>query len=78
VLSGLLWKKKSPCNMKLFVLHVARDLDELHPVPESGRDRLDHVGGRNEHDFGKVERNLQIVITEGVVLLRIQYFQQGR
>ena len=63
---------------QLLELGVAGQLDYLHPVAEGRRDGVEHVGGRDEEHLGEVERNLQVVVLEGEVLLRIEHLKQGR
>ena len=40
-------------------------------------DRLQPVGGSDEQNPGQVERQIQVMIGEGVVLGRVQHFQQS-
>ena len=65
-------------DLDLFLLGVAVDLDDLHAVAESRLDRLQQVGRGDEQDLGKVEGHAQVVVGEGVVLLRVEDLQQGR
>ncbi len=43
-----------------------------------GRDRVEQVGGGDEEHLGEVERHLQVVVLEGVVLLRVEHLEQRR
>src|SRR5699024_10334445 len=46
-------------------------------VAQRGRDGIQRVGSSDKEYFGEVIFQLQIVIGKAVILLRIQYFQQG-
>src|SRR5262245_58353385 len=68
--------KISARNLQLFVGRVARQPDDLHPVAQGSRDRVQEVGSRNENDATEVERHRQVVVAERAVLLRIQHLQE--
>jgi hypothetical protein len=61
----------------LVVLGVAIEAHELHPVQQSLRNRLDHIGRRQEQHVGQVEVDFEIVIAERMVLCRVKDLQQG-
>src|SRR5215471_6325552 len=65
-------------NFELFRFGVAGQLNDFQPVPQGGMDWLKPIGRGNEEDAGKVERQIQIVVGESIVLSRVQDFQQGR
>ena len=44
----------------------------------SGRRNVQRVRGRDPHHFGQIEIDLEVVIVERVVLLRIEHFEQRR
>ena len=60
----------------LLVLGVAVELDDLHAVEQRRRDRLQHIRRGEEQDVRQVEVELQVVVTEGVVLRGVQDLQQ--
>ncbi len=62
----------------LLVLGVAVEPDELHPVEQRRRDRLQHVRRGQEQHVGQVEIHLQVMVPEGVVLLGVEDLQQRR
>ena len=64
-------------DLELFLLGVAGKLQDFHPVAEGGLDGIEEVGGGDEHDLGEVEGDVQIMIAEGIVLLRVQHLEQG-
>ncbi len=66
------------CNLQLFLSGVAGKLNNFHPVQERGRNGAAVVGSGDKEDLGKVIGNLQKVVPEAVVLLRVQHLQQGR
>ena len=63
---------------RLLLRGVARDLQDLHPVPQRRRNRLQRVRGGDEEHPRQIERHLEVVIRECLVLLRIQHLEQGR
>ena len=65
-------------NVHLLIGRIAAHLDELHPVQQGPGNGLHIVGGGNKQHLGQIHRQLHIVITELVILLRIQHLQQGR
>ena len=62
----------------LLVLGVAVEPDDLHAVEQRTGDRVEHVGGRDEHHPRQVEVNLEVVVTERVVLRRVEHLEQRR
>ena len=64
--------------MRLLVLGVARQVDDLHAVAQRLRNGIEHVRSADKEHLGQIERNIQVVVPERVVLLRIQRFQQRR
>ena len=64
------------CNGKLLVLRVSRDLDQFHPVEQRGRDRCKGVGSCDEQHIGEVIGDLEVVVREGVVLLRVEDLEE--
>ena len=68
----------APGDLQLFLLGVAGDLDDLHAVAHRARNGVEHVGGGDEHDLGKIERDAEIVVAEGRVLLRVEHLEQRR
>ena len=65
-------------DVELVVLGVAGDLDDLHAVAQRAGHRVHAVGGGDEQHLAQVERHVEVVVGEGVVLGRVQHFQQGR
>ena len=64
-------------NLKLLLVGVAGQLDDLHPVQQGPGDGVGGVGGGDEQHVGQVEGHLQEVVPEGAVLLHVQHLQQG-
>jgi hypothetical protein len=62
----------------LLGLGVAVEADDLQAVEQGPGDGVDHVGGGDEHDLGQVEVDFEVVVTEGVVLGRVEHLEQGR
>ena len=65
-------------DLELLLLNVARELDDLHAVPQGGRDGGEDVGRGDEDHLGQVIGHVQVVVGKGVVLLGVQHLQQGR
>ena len=75
---GLLGNQESFGDLELLVERITRDLDHLHPVLERRRDRMGDVRGGDEHHLREVVVDIQVMVVEGVVLLRIEHLEQGR
>ena len=65
-------------DLQLFFLGVPGQLQHFHAVAECGRNRIEHVRRGDEQHFGQIERDIEIVIAERVVLLRIEHLEQRR
>ena len=65
-------------DVQLLVLGVAREVDDLHAVLQRRRDGVEQVRRRDEHDVGQVERRLEVVVLERVVLLGVEDLEQRR
>ncbi|KAL8943147.1 MAG: hypothetical protein Q9211_001097, partial [Gyalolechia sp. 1 TL-2023] len=65
------------CNGHFFVGDVAGQFDHLHAVEEGSGDGVRHVGGADEEHLGEVDGDVHVVVEEGVVLFRIEEFEQG-
>ena len=64
-------------DLQLFVFGVAVERDDLHAVAQGRRDGLQLVGRGDEDDVAQVEVHVQVVVAKGVVLGRVEHFQQG-
>ena len=56
---------------------VAGDGDDLHAIAQRPGDGVEHVGGADEHHPGQVEGQIEIVVAETAVLLRVQDLEHG-
>ena len=65
-------------DVDLLVGRVAVEADHFHPVEQRPRDVVGHVGGGDEHHVRQVERHVQVVILEVVVLRPIEHLEQRR
>ena len=65
-------------DVDLLDLGVAGEVQHLHAVAQGGRNRVKGVGGGDEHHLGEVERNVQVVVAEVLVLLGVEHLEQGR
>src|SRR6516225_3152183 len=66
----------APGDLELFVLGIARKLDDLHAVAHGAGNGIEHVGGRDEHHLREIEGDTEIVVAEGRVLLGVQHLEQ--
>ena len=64
-------------DVPLFLPGVAAHLNDLHPVKEGSWDVGNIVGGGDEQHLAQIERHFQVMVPEGVVLLRVQHLQHG-
>ena len=65
-------------DAQFFFFRVAGYFDDLHAVAQRGQDGVDQIGSGDEHDFREIERDPQIMIGEGKVLLWVEHFEQRR
>ena len=65
-------------DLQLLFLGVAGELEDFHAVAQRRRNRVEDVGRREEQDLGQIERHVEVVIAERVVLLRVEHLEQRR
>jgi hypothetical protein len=65
-------------DLHLLELEIAREADHLHAVDQRTRDRVERVARRQEQDLREVEVDLEVVVLERVVLLRIEHLEERR
>ena len=65
-------------DLELLLLGIARQLEHFHPVAQRRRNRVEHVRRRHKQHFRQIERHVEIMIAERVVLLRIEHLEQRR
>ena len=65
-------------DLQFFLVGIAGQLDDLHPVQQGPGDGVQGVGRGDEQHIRQVEGHLQEVVPEGGVLLPVQHLQQGR
>ena len=73
----MLRHEESPGDFDFFVLRVPGQSEDLHAVLQGLRDRVHHVGCRDEHHLREVVFHIQVMILEAGILLRIQHFEQS-
>ena len=78
VFGGLLGNQVFVGDVELFFPRVARQFDDFHTVAQRFRYWIHPVRRRDEQHLGQIERHIQIVIAERIVLLRVQNFHQRR
>ena len=62
-------------DAELLVLGVAREMDDVHPVEERPRNRLELIRGADEEHLREVERKVEVVVAEGGVLLGVEHLE---
>ena len=78
VLFALLGQQVLLCDLQLFLVRIARELDDLHAVEQRARDGIEGVGRQDEKHIRQVDWDLHKVIPEVAVLLRVEHLQQRR
>src|SRR5438105_4535633 len=73
-----LWREEALGDLDLLGFRVAGQLQHFHAVAQRLRDRVQHVGRADEHDVREVVLDVEIVVEERVVLLRVEHFEQRR
>jgi hypothetical protein len=63
-------------DVELFELGVTADLEDLHTIAERKRNATKRVRRGDEHHLGQVIVEIEVVIVEVVVLLRIEHLEQ--
>ncbi len=64
-------------DLHFFLLRVTRQLNHLHPVQQRPGDGIQVVGCGNKEDIRQIKRQLNKMISERVILLGVEDFQQS-
>ncbi len=64
--------------MIFLVFRVPGHMDHFHAVQQRRWDGLKTVGSGDEHHLGKIKGDLDVMVAELAILLRIQHLQQRR
>lgn len=64
-------------DVKLLLRCVAGKLDDFHSVQKRARNGVGCVCGDYEQHVGHIEREIEVMVSEGGVLLGIEHFQKG-
>ena len=65
-------------NFNFLLLGISVEAQYFHPILQSGRNGVHDVRGGNEEDLREVVFDVQIMVDEHEVLLRVEYLEQGR
>jgi hypothetical protein len=57
---------------------LTRQMNDLTAIEQRRRNRVKRVCGTDKQDMTEVDRDIQIMVIERVVLLRIEHFEQCR
>ncbi len=68
----------TPGNFGLFAHCITAELQHFHAVKQRRGDWVEHVGRGDKNHTRQVEGQIEIVIGKGIVLRRVQHFEQGR
>src|SRR5215510_4628931 len=68
----------SPGDLGLFPLAVPLDTNNFHSIKQRLADRVQRIRRRDEEYLRQIEGQIQIMITERMILCRIQYLKQRR
>src|SRR3546814_8278794 len=71
------WSSDVCSSDLLLVFGVARQTYDFHTI-EQCRRNIQGIAGSHEHYIGQIEIDLDVVILEGMVLLRVQHLEQCR
>ena len=63
---------------ELLVLGVAGERDDVHAVEQRAGNRVDRVRGADEEHLREVERQVEVVVAERPVLLRVEHLEHRR
>ncbi len=64
-------------NLCLLFGDVAAYFYQLHTVEERTRNDAQVIGCGDEEHLGEVVIHIEIIVMEGIVLFRVQHFEQG-
>ncbi len=64
--------------LDLFLLYVPAHFDQLHAVQQRLGNRIQVIRRRDEQHTAQVVVNVEVIVVERAVLLRVQHLQQGR
>src|SRR6185436_16550127 len=70
------WDQVALRDVQLLELRVTAELDDLHAVLQRNRDRVQAVRGGHEHHVTQIVVEIEVVIVEAVVLLRVEHLEQ--
>jgi hypothetical protein len=65
-------------NLQLFERRIPIDLDDFHAVSQRTGYGVQLIGRSDEDDFAEIKVNIQVMITKGAVLRRVQHLQAAR
>ena len=63
---------------QLLFIRIRAEFNDLHPVQQRSRHRIQGVGRGDEHHIRQIKGNFDIMIPVGTVLLSVQNFQKCR
>ena len=64
-------------NLQFFLIGIAGQFDYFHTIKQRPRNSGSVISRRYKENMGQVKRDLQKMIPESGILLRVQHFKQG-
>ncbi len=78
VFGKLLCKNMTPRNFLFFMIEISGKFNHFHPVLQRKRYGITDIRRCDEHDLGEIVIDIEIMIVERRVLLRIENLQKRR
>src|SRR5687767_9873183 len=78
VMPALLRDQMTLRDLKLLTLGITRKIQYLEPVLQCRGDRVQNVSRRDEENMRQVVVDVEVVIAESMILLRVEHLQQRR
>ena len=72
----LLWNEMPLGDFIFLLTQITTQVDDLHTVAQGGMNRRKVVGRGDEEDFREVVVQLDEIVVEGIILLRVKDFQK--
>src|SRR5690348_17998719 len=67
-----------PTRRSSDLFRVSLEVDDLHAVAQGVGNGIEHVGGGDEQHPAEIEGDVQVVVAEGGILLRVEHLEQDR
>src|SRR5437870_5256298 len=78
VLFKLAWNEMTFCDLDFLRRRVARNANRFETIAQRRVNWVEPVRGGDEEHLRKIERNVEVMIAERVILRRVEDFEQRR